>query len=66
MRKIAARLPEGVVVVAGTNGKTTTSRLMADILEPRGLKVVHNRSGSNLVRGVASTFVQHSSLTRRA
>ena len=61
--RIARRLPNGAVVVAGTNGKTTTSRMIADIIEASGLKVIHNRSGSNLARGVAATFVQQSSLT---
>jgi UDP-N-acetylmuramyl tripeptide synthase len=61
--KIARRLPNGAIVVAGTNGKTTTSRMIADIIEASGLKAIHNRSGSNLARGVAATFVQQSSLT---
>lgn len=61
--KIARKLPNGAVVVAGTNGKTTASRMIADIIEASGLKVIHNRSGSNLARGVAATFVQQSSLT---
>ena len=43
-------------MVAGTNGKTTTSRMIADMLEADGARVVHNRSGSNLVRGVAAAF----------
>ncbi len=60
--KIACRLPNGAVVVAGTNGKTTTARMIADIIEASGMKVLHNRSGSNLARGVAAVFVQHSSL----
>lgn len=59
--RIAGRLPGGAVVVAGTNGKTTTSRLIADMVEASGLEVIHNRSGSNLSRGVAATFVEHSS-----
>jgi UDP-N-acetylmuramyl tripeptide synthase len=58
LTKVSARLGRGVVVVAGTNGKTTTSRMIADILEADGLKVVHNRSGSNLVRGVAAAFAE--------
>jgi len=61
--KIARKLPHGAVVVAGTNGKTTTSRMIADIIEASGLRVIHNRSGSNLARGVAATLVQGSSLT---
>lgn len=60
--KLANRLPGGNVVVAGTNGKTTTSRLLADIVEMSGFKVIHNRSGSNLARGVAASFAEHSSV----
>ncbi|MCA9860125.1 MAG: DUF1727 domain-containing protein [Thermomicrobiales bacterium] len=61
--RIARRLPDGAVVVAGTNGKTTTSRMIADIVEASGRSVIHNRSGSNLARGVAATFVEHASLS---
>ena len=61
--KIARRLPQGSIVVAGTNGKTTTSRMIADIIEASGRTVAHNRSGSNLVRGVASAFAARSTLT---
>jgi lipid II isoglutaminyl synthase (glutamine-hydrolysing) len=60
--KIAARLPEGAIVVAGTNGKTTTSRMVADALEAGGRRVAHNRSGSNLVRGVASALADRATL----
>jgi UDP-N-acetylmuramyl tripeptide synthase len=65
LTKLAGRLPRGVVVVAGTNGKTTTSRMLADVLEADGVRVVHNRSGSNLVRGVAAAFADHASVTGR-
>jgi UDP-N-acetylmuramyl tripeptide synthase len=61
--KIARRLPQGTVVVAGTNGKTTISRMLADILQARGSRVAHNRSGSNLVRGVASALASQADLT---
>ena len=60
--KIASRLPYGSVVVAGTNGKTTVSRMLADILNADGRRVAHNRSGSNLVRGVASALVSQADL----
>jgi UDP-N-acetylmuramyl tripeptide synthase len=56
LRKLSAQMPKGSVVVAGTNGKTTTSRMVANMLEASGHRVIHNRSGSNLVRGVISTF----------
>jgi lipid II isoglutaminyl synthase (glutamine-hydrolysing) len=63
LTKLTGRLTHGAVVVAGTNGKTTTSRMIADIFEAAGRTVVHNRSGSNLVRGVVSAFVGTASLT---
>ncbi|MDP9365766.1 MAG: Mur ligase family protein, partial [Chloroflexota bacterium] len=62
LAKVARRLPRGAVVVAGTNGKTTVSRMLADLLEADGARVAHNRSGSNLVRGVAAAFAERSSL----
>jgi len=63
LTKLTARLRDGVIVVAGTNGKTTTSRMIADILDASGRKVVHNRSGSNLVRGVVSAVAGNATFT---
>lgn len=63
LNKLARRVTGGSVVVAGTNGKTTTSRMLADVLEQSGRRVVHNRTGSNLVRGISAAFVAQSSLT---
>ena len=65
LTKLTAQLEHGAIVVAGTNGKTTTSRMIADILEHAGHRVVHNRSGSNLVRGVVSTFAAQASIAGR-
>ena len=55
----------GRIVVGGTNGKTTTSRMLANILERAELRVIHNRSGSNLVRGISAAFAAQSSWTGR-
>src|SRR5690606_4874858 len=40
----------------GTNGKTTTSLILSDTVRAAGLKPLANASGSNLVRGLASTL----------
>ena len=45
----------GRALVTGTNGKTTTARMLAGIAEAAGRPVLHNRSGSNLVRGLTAT-----------
>lgn len=54
---LARRLPQGVVMVTGTNGKTTTSRMLADVVRAAGWSPVHNRAGSNLARGIGSALV---------
>jgi len=54
--QLAARLPQGAVIVSATNGKTTTAAMSAHILEDR-FTLAHNSSGANLVSGVASTLL---------
>jgi UDP-N-acetylmuramyl tripeptide synthase len=61
--KLGAAIRDGVLVVAGTNGKTTTAHMVATILDQAGRRVVHNRSGSNLVRGALAALAAQSSLT---
>jgi UDP-N-acetylmuramyl tripeptide synthase len=57
IKRVVAQAGHGRVVVTGTNGKTTTARMLAQIAAADGLTVLHNRSGSNLMRGLASTAV---------
>src|SRR5579862_100098 len=54
---LARQLPKGSVLVSGTNGKTTTTAMVAEILRPH-IRVAHNSSGANLVSGVASTLLR--------
>jgi len=54
--RLAARLPLGSAVISATNGKTTTAAMAASILGER-FRLAHNRSGANLVSGVASTLL---------
>ena len=60
-----AKLPYGVVVVSGTNGKTTTTKMAVQLLEAQGLKVFTNRTGSNFVRGVAAALLGEMDLRGR-
>jgi UDP-N-acetylmuramyl tripeptide synthase len=54
---LARRLPQGSVLISATNGKTTTTAMVAEILRSR-LRVAHNSSGANLVSGVASALLR--------
>jgi len=53
---LAGSLAHGSVCISGTNGKTTTSRMVSDIVRAAGWQPVHNRSGSNLERGIAAAL----------
>ena len=61
--KAARSLPHGTVVVAGTNGKTTTARLLTEMLAARGQRVLNNGAGSNLSRGIAASIARDSGPT---
>ena len=50
-------LKYGVVVISGTNGKTTTTKMVVELLESQGLNVFSNKTGSNFVRGVGAAIL---------
>jgi len=57
LRDVLSGLPLGVAVISGTNGKTTTTRIVSELLRSRGLKVFTNKTGSNFVRGILSALL---------
>jgi UDP-N-acetylmuramyl tripeptide synthase len=65
MRDALAGLPMGVIVISGTNGKTTTTKIAAELLRGRGMRVFTNPSGSNFTRGVTSALLREMTLAGR-
>jgi UDP-N-acetylmuramyl tripeptide synthase len=63
IRRTLSPLPRGVVLVSGTNGKTTTTKMVVELLEGQGLKVFTNRTGSNFTRGVAAALLGEISMS---
>lgn len=57
LARTLGQLPYGVVLVSGTNGKTTTTRIVASMLSALGLRVFTNPTGSNFTRGVVSSLI---------
>ncbi|MFA6081677.1 MAG: MurT ligase domain-containing protein [Patescibacteria group bacterium] len=51
-----------IIVIAGTNGKTTSTALTKFLLEKSGKKVFTNHEGANLENGVASSIIRNSNL----
>lgn len=54
LARVLGPLAGGVIVVSGTNGKTTTTKMVVELLRASGLAVVTNRSGSNFTRGIVA------------
>ncbi len=66
-RRLLARLTakQRVFLVTGTNGKTTTVRILCTLLEANGYEIITNPSGANLGSGLATTLINHRKLLRR-
>src|SRR6185437_10317619 len=62
--KLAGQL-DSAIVVAGTNGKTTTAAWLGAALRADRRPLIHNREGSNMLRGVATTLAKRSALSGR-
>ena len=54
LTRLTQDLTQGSIVITGTNGKTTTARLVSWLLEGAGHRVVANRAGANLIFGVTA------------
>ncbi len=62
---VLGRLPRGVVMITGTNGKTTTTKMVVEVLRANGLQVLTNATGSNMTRGIISSVSQQATPTGR-
>lgn len=58
LKEALTGLPYGTVVISGTNGKTTTTKIVTELLRDHGLKVFTNPSGSNFTRGVVASLLE--------
>jgi len=61
-RSFSPQFLKGIILISGTNGKTTTASLIAKIIRDQGFCLLHNTNGSNLRRGIASVFIKNANL----
>jgi len=64
-RRLSGQLGHGSAIVTGTNGKTTTGRMLAAIAREAGLRPLANASGSNLMRGVTAALLEETNVLAR-
>ena len=58
LKYLVGQLKFGPILIAGTNGKTTTAKMVRTILEKtKKAKVVHNEAGANLLNGLVSSLI---------
>lgn len=62
LRSKKIRFQKGLVLISGTNGKTTTAKLLVHILKESSFFVVSNSSGANLKNGIVSSILLSSTL----
>jgi len=65
LAKLSARLRLGSAAITGTNGKTTTTRMISKILQTVGMRAVNNSTGANLVTGVTAALLSDADLAGR-
>ncbi len=62
LKHLAKQIKKEIIVVCGTNGKTTTNNLIYSLFTDRGYKVVCNNVGANMLPGVACSFISQATL----
>lgn len=59
IRKLSVEYTDGIIMVTGTNGKTTTANLLANVLKAAGKVFAFNQAGANLVTGITGALLEN-------
>jgi UDP-N-acetylmuramyl tripeptide synthase len=62
LQLLSQQVKHGVIIIAGTNGKTTTALLLCTILQRKGFRIAHNSTGANLENGLATALIDNANL----
>lgn len=65
LRELGRQVGRGIIMVTGTNGKTTTNNMVNRVVEGAGHKTIINREGANLITGVTTAFIKDAGLFGR-
>ena len=62
LQSLSQQVKKGIILIAGTNGKTTTSLLLRTMLEEQGFRVALNSTGANLENGLVTALMESTNL----
>ena len=55
-----------IIVITGTNGKTTTTSMVYNMIKDSGKKVISNNTGANMLPGITACFIEHFSFSKNS
>ncbi len=58
----AFHLPPKIIMVTGTNGKTSVTKYISEFYKDAGLSVVTNEDGANIVQGIATSLIKKATM----
>jgi UDP-N-acetylmuramyl tripeptide synthase len=58
LARVLKPVEKKIILITGTNGKTTTTKMLVEVLRGNGNRVVTNGTGSNMTRGLISALVE--------
>lgn len=62
LKDLSLKVKKEIIVVCGTNGKTTTNNMLYSLLTSNGYKVVCNNVGANMLEGIVTAFIHSANL----
>ena len=65
LRLLSQQVKNGIILIAGTNGKTTTALLLCGILKRQGYRIAHNSTGANLENGLMTALMENADFLGR-
>ncbi|MGR6835658.1 MurT ligase domain-containing protein [Syntrophomonas erecta] len=65
LAELAQNISEEIFIITGTNGKTTTTNMIARIIEEKGYSFIHNQAGANMITGITTAFIEKTDILGR-
>jgi len=57
LKELGSNTYKDTFIITGTNGKTTTTNMIAAIIREQGSSYVHNQAGANMLAGITTAFI---------